>query len=351
MAYYDGTKLLSLKDINDQQPEIYILVGNRTGGKTTFFNRMLVNHVLKKGTKFMLIFRYQSEMEEIADKFFKDIGPLFFPDMVMEAEKKSKGLYYNLYIRKKAEEAIPIHAGYAVSLNSADKLKRFSHLFSDVSEMLFDEFQSETNQYLGNEITRFLSLHTTVARGQGEMVRRVPVYMLSNTVSLINPYFVKLGISNRITKNTRFLKGNGYVMEVNVNLDAAKAQESSSFNKAFAGHKYLEMAKENLYLNDNMTFIDKIDGASKYVATIKYEGVEYGIRKYEDKGLLHVSTSVDKTSRFRITVGVDDFSESFLMVSSNAFLIIKLRAYFTQGCMRFQNQMCKDAFLKAINIY
>ena len=41
MAYYDGAKLLSMKDINGQQPEIYICTTNRTGGKTTYFNRLM----------------------------------------------------------------------------------------------------------------------------------------------------------------------------------------------------------------------------------------------------------------------------------------------------------------------
>ena len=46
--YYDGTKLLSLLDINGKKPEIYICTSNRTGGKTTYFARLLVNHFLKR---------------------------------------------------------------------------------------------------------------------------------------------------------------------------------------------------------------------------------------------------------------------------------------------------------------
>lgn len=34
--YYDGTKLLSLKDADGNKPEIYLCVGNRTAGKTVF---------------------------------------------------------------------------------------------------------------------------------------------------------------------------------------------------------------------------------------------------------------------------------------------------------------------------
>ena len=41
--FYDGTKLLSLSDLNGNKPEIFISTSNRSAGKTTFFNRMLIN--------------------------------------------------------------------------------------------------------------------------------------------------------------------------------------------------------------------------------------------------------------------------------------------------------------------
>ena len=56
MTYYDGTKLLSLSDINGDKPEVYICDGNRTGGKTTYFNKLMVNRFLKNKSKFACIY-------------------------------------------------------------------------------------------------------------------------------------------------------------------------------------------------------------------------------------------------------------------------------------------------------
>ena len=67
--YYDGTKLLSMLDINGNKPEIYMVTTNRTGGKTTYFSRLLVNRFLKRGEKFALLYRYNYELDEIADKY------------------------------------------------------------------------------------------------------------------------------------------------------------------------------------------------------------------------------------------------------------------------------------------
>ena len=71
--YYDGTKLLSMLDLNGKKQEIYMCTTNRSGGKTTYFGRLCVNRFLDKGEKFGLIYRYNYELDDVADKFFKDL--------------------------------------------------------------------------------------------------------------------------------------------------------------------------------------------------------------------------------------------------------------------------------------
>ena len=53
--YYDGTKLLSLKDLDGNTPEIFMVTSNRTAGKTTYFNKLVFNKFLKKGSKKFLL--------------------------------------------------------------------------------------------------------------------------------------------------------------------------------------------------------------------------------------------------------------------------------------------------------
>lgn len=197
--YYDGTKLLSMLDLDGNKPEIYICTTNRTGGKTTYFGRLCVNRFLNHEEKFCLLYRYNYELDDVANKFFKDIGSLFFKDYYMNSTRKASGIFHELFLTKNPAEKEGVSCGYAISLNSADQIKKYSHLFSDVDRILFDEFQSETNHYCSDEISKFLSVHTSIARGQGEQTRYVPVFMLSNPVSLINPYYVELGISERLS--------------------------------------------------------------------------------------------------------------------------------------------------------
>ena len=94
--YYDGTKLLSMLDINGEKPEIYMSTSNRSAGKTTYFNRLCVNGFMNKKEKFGLIYRYDYELEDTVEKFFKDINTLFFKGHEMSGKRRAKGKLYEL---------------------------------------------------------------------------------------------------------------------------------------------------------------------------------------------------------------------------------------------------------------
>lgn len=340
--YYDGTKLLSMKDINGEKPEIYICTTNRTGGKTTYFGRLCVNKFKSSNSKFALLYRYNYELDDCAEKFYKDIGKLFFPNTVMTSKRRANGIFHELFI----DEA---SCGYALSLNSADQIKKYSHLFSDTDRIIFDEFQSESNHYCTGEIKKFLSIHTSIARGNGEQIRYVPVYMLSNPVSIINPYYVELGISSRLRDDTKFLRGNGFVMEQGFVESASKAQLNSGFNKAFANNEYVAYSSQCVYLNDSKAFIDKPSGGSRYIATIKYKGVNYGIREFGESGIIYCDDRSDNTFPLKITVTTDDHEINYVMLKRNDLFLTNLRFFFERGCFRFKDLRCKEAVLKALS--
>lgn len=340
--YYDGTKLLSLTDINGNRPEIYMCTTNRTGGKTTYFGRLVVNRFLDKREKFGLLYRYNYELDDCAEKFFKDIGELFFNGYTMTSKKRAKGIYHELYLNGE-------QCGYAVSINSADQIKKNSHFFSDVKRLIFDEFQSESNTYCPNEIKKFISVHTSMARGQGEQNRYLPVYMLSNPVSIINPYYVELGISSRLTDETRFLRGDGFVLEQGFVESAADAQKSSGFNKAFARNSYVAYSSESVYLNDNKAFVDRPQGVGRYMATLKYNGQTYGIREFAEAGVIYCDDRADETFPLKITVTTDDHELNYVMLKRNDLFLFNLRYYFERGCFRFKDLRCKEAVLKSLS--
>lgn len=331
-----------MRDINGKRPELYLCVTNRSGGKTVYFNRLAVNKWKQGKGKFILIYRYNYELDDVADKFYKDIAPLFFSGTTMKSKRKAAGIYHELFIDDDS-------CGYAISLNSADQLKKYAHLFSDANRMIFDEFQSETNHYCSDEVRKFISVHTSVARGHGEQVRYVPVYMMANPVSLINPYYSELGIATRLHSDTKFLRGDGYVMEQGFVETASRAQKESGFNRAFARNSYIAYSAESVYLNDSQAFLEKPNGKSRYLATLRYDRVDYAIREYADSGVIYCDDNPDRTYNYKIAVTTDDHNVNFVMLKRNDLFLDNMRWYFEKGCFRFKDLKCKEAVLKALS--
>ena len=340
--YYDGCELLSQKDLNGKTPELFLTSGNRSSGKTTYFSRLLVNKFIKTGSKFGLLMRFDYETDDIANKFFKDIGSLFFPGYEMKSFSRSRGIYHELVLNDTV-------CGYALALNRADTIKKFSHFFSDIDRLFFDEFQSETNHYCAREVQKFLSIHKSIARGHGQQQRYVPVYMCSNAVSLLNPYFSALGISGRLRKDTRFLRGNGFVFENSFIESAAIASAESGIASAFASNDYIAYASQNVYLNDNMSFIDKPKTPGTYIATIRADSRDFAIREHAKEGFIFVNKNVDSSFPGKIAVTLDDHTINYVMLNKYSFFITRQRQLFEKGCYRFQDLECKNAILKMLS--
>lgn len=340
--YYDGARLLSLMDINGKKPEIYICTSNRSAGKTTFFSRMIVNRYKKTGAKFMLLYRFNYELDECADKFFKDIRTLFFPDDIMASVRRANGIFHELFLNNKP-------CGYAVALNNADTLKKYSHFFSDVSCMMFDEFQSETDHYCPCEVNKFVSIHMSVARGQGQQVRYVPVYMVGNPITLLNPHYVAMGISDRLREETKFLRGNGYVLEQGFNASASNAQSESGFMAAYSNTSYAAYGAQGIYLNDNYAFIETPVGRSSYVMTLKYKGENYAVRMFSELGIVYCDKKPDITYPFKVSVTTDDHNKNYVMLKQFERQINMLRYFFERGCFRFKDLQCKEVIMAAIS--
>lgn len=340
--YYDGTKLLSLKDLDGQRPEIYMVTTNRTGGKTTYFGRLAVRRFINFKEKFALLYRYNYELDNVSEKFFKDLKTLFFPSMEMTSKRLARGIFHELYLDERS-------CGYAITLNSADQIKKYSHFFSDVDRILFDEFQSETNHYCDREVAKFQSIHTSIARGQGKQTRYVPVYMMSNPVTVLNPYYSAMKIGGRLQDDTKFLRGHGWVLEQGYVDSAAEEMKQSGFAKAFAEDDYMKYSTEAVYLNDNYSFVETMQGKCKYVCTLRYMGTEYGVKEYVEKGIVYVDDKPDLTYPYKITVTTEDHQINYLMLQRHDMFITNMRFLFSKGAFRFKNLECKEATLAVLS--
>ena len=335
-GYYSCEYLCSLKDENRETPDIFIADGNRTAGKSFSFKTKLMNAFLKADDdikEFVLVYRNLVDISDIAASFYGDIA-YQYPGHIMEDKPLFKGAARVLLLDGKT-------CGYAVALSNARKLKKNAALFYNVKHMFFDEYQDEDDMYLTNEVEKLMSFHTTIARGHGKNIRRVPLYMTSNTVSILNPYYSALGISKKLRSNTKILRGDGWVFEKTFNENASKSFRESAFNRAFSKSRYVDYASQNVYLNDNDALIERPTGHSEYILSVRYNMEWYNVRKYSS--LIYISEGYDASFPRRVTFRVDDVvDDRATMVASTSYIVTYLRQFFNVGAMRFQNIKCKN---------
>ena len=339
--YYDGGKLLSMKDRCGQIPEIFLCESNRNAGKTTFFTRLLIKRFLKNGCKFVKLVRYRTNLVDSPDKLFGDVIPNFFRGHSYDGETAPDKLYTKLYLDNK-------HCGFVIPINAARAVKECWQIFSGTTAMFLDEYQSEDNVYVPNEVQKLFSIHTSLARGEKKQVRYLPLYACSNSITMLNPYYHALGIQN-LPSETKFYRGDGFVLEHNFNEGAAAANASSGFSRAFKNLSYANHVKENIYLNDSVTFIEKPRGNGRYVCTFLCGGNNYAIYMYDENGYAYTCHNVDYSFPRRVSVYTSDMRPNYVMMHSEKNLIQLLRYFFQVGCFRFKDISCKNATMELLS--
>lgn len=346
MKYYNPNKILSIKDLDGEQPSIYIVTTNRSAGKTTSFLKKSLEDFNKDKSQIVLMYRYKYELKASAD-IYKDVLNLY-PDLgeEMKCVPHADGLYYELFLDNES-------FGYAVSLANPDALKKYSPIFSKVKQIIFDEFQTETGKYLPKEIKKFQSTYLTIARGGGSQSRKVLVYMLGNMVSIMNPYFIQFGIHKRVKNNTNFLRGNGWVAEFGFNASASNEIKKNGFFKAFENDDYMNYSTEKVYLHDADVFVNKPKGRAKYICTLIHDGVQYGVREYFDEGIVFVSKKPDKSCKQLITFKASDHNQNTIMLNHYSFLWKNIKDAFNNGYLRFDDLQSKSAIfdILAVDLY
>lgn len=345
VRFYNGSKLLNTLDRNGDKPELFLSISNRGAGKTYYFAEYLMENFIKPGREFGLECRWQRELGSMAEGIFKAFLSDHYPECSIEEKIMQRSVYSIIYLcKKEGEKTKRTKIGYVLPINGADNIKKVSSVFSKVDVLFMDEFQAE--MYCPNEVEKFISIHFSVARGNSEGVRYVPVIMASNSLSIVNPYFVALGLSTRIQSNTKFYKGEGFVLERFVNEDVANKQKESPFNRAFSHNKQTKSNIDNSWLNDSWSCVEKPEGRGEYMFTLVDDSKKYGVRVYNNPTgqFLYVNRIVDGTCKEIYNISENGMVNIPLIKASPNLLM--MRALWLRGRVLFSDIEVKDIMLK-----
>lgn len=339
--FYDPSFILSKKTAWN------FTLGNRNAGKSFGYkNYLLKDYFKNKDTsrhcKFAILHRKVEDVKLTSPGFFDDVLEIKYPEVTITFKAASNG-FGRFYIDKEV-------IGYSLCIKNYVTYKKMAELQS-VRNILFDEFLSEKNDYVDGEVDMIRNIYNTIARGGGEFIRNdVRMFFISNTVSMVNPYFSAFPeIKKRFKFNTKRICAENFTFEIIVNENAMKALEESEFGKSIQGTAYASYALNNQFFLDNYNFVEKVGGQKDYSFTFVLAGKEFAVYQCMSKGIVYISKSVDNTHK-KIVFDTEDHDVNMLMLQRNELLIKNLSRLFQHGAVRFEDLDCKIAFLSITNL-
>ena len=190
-------KWYRLDDILKYKAQYYLIVGERSNGKTYATLQYLIDEYFQSGCtkQFAYIKRYE---EDIKSKYSSSVFE-HLSNYIREKYNHEVKFYRGQWLVHEVDSYTKIADckvfGHAFSLSNSNRYKGTS--YPNIENILFEEFMTMDCTYLPDEINLLLNLVSTIARNRIQ----VRVFMLANTISKFNPYFSALNLKvHRIEK-------------------------------------------------------------------------------------------------------------------------------------------------------
>lgn len=332
---------------------IYIIVGNRGGGKSFGTKWYVIDRFIKYGEQFGYIRRYKEDLVNPMKQFFKDIE-YKYPDYEFKVDKNA------FYIREKTgmeggwkDKDI---AGYGFSLSTANNKKSIA--YPQITTLIYDEFLLEkgSQHYLKNEPMALLSLYETVAR-PGTDHPRVILFMLANAITITNPYFLywDLHMPTKKDKNNKWIwkhPTKPILVEDVKNEKFIDRKKNTEFGKVIEGTTYSDFSIENKFLLDDDTFVEKKSPKAKYYFTFIYMEHTLGVWADFIEGKMYVSKSVDPSYLLVYAITMKDHKPNtmFLKNKSRAGHFKTFIEAYENGNVRFESINIKNICYEVIKL-
>jgi len=183
----------NLKPLMDMNPDIAVIWGQRSNGKTYQCLQYALKNFKKTGRTFVYVRRWAEDI--VVKSMTKLMSPLPVEDIFGKgyAIKFYRGAFL-LYNEDDTEEE-PITLGWAVALNQVAHTK--SQTFEKAQVIILDEFlQLKSERVLRDEFDAWEQTVSTIARTQQDM----KIFIIGNSICKYSPYFSPYGIDPNAIK-------------------------------------------------------------------------------------------------------------------------------------------------------
>lgn len=352
-----GNGFWTAKNILTYGKPVNVVTGTRSVGKSTGVAVLCLLDYLKNKHKFMYVRRRQRDTYKTCKTFFNNAVTIVnrYTDYKINGFKFYNGNYLICTSDAKDENDNYTEwevCGQANPLSSEEELK--SSVYSDYFTVVYDEFISkDPNKYLGTrdnpdfEWDSVVSLYQTIDRGVLQPFRNeTALFLLGNKSTIYNPICLSIGIADYVNAGAHFTspKNKTWVWE-----DVDHVESASTFNESYAFQMSSDSVKRYAYENlgnDNNYFIKKPDASTVYVATIKFKGVCYGVKRDFDFNY-YIVKPVKGYSVIALDVDSHDGNDLHLIRRwSDSPIMCTITEAYKQGRLYFDSGKNKVAILK-----
>lgn len=264
-----------------------MIMGVRGHGKTYCYTKKCIDIGLEqKKISFVVLVRYKEDINAIKDDWWSIVEHLY-PDYIFYSQR-------NIIYARNSLESFPI--GEFIALKQYMRAKRKPR--PNVRIIFFDEFLNEENDYLPNEINAFTNICDSIIRNRDN----VRCYLVSNHISVLNPYFNYFGIYQL---GKRFTRGqHDSLLEFTDSAEFIEYRKTTKFGQSIEGTEYGEYAMLGRMLLDDTTNVSKVpDGVCHHQFNLILEGLPLEVCMMDN--LLYIRKNRDKTA-IAYTPYVDD---------------------------------------------
>lgn len=187
------TQFYNSKKLRKKKCDYYIIIGQKSNGKSYDIKSLLVKEAYEQGRLFAYMRRwYNDRTASKVERYFKD--ETFFDTNNFGTYEEIQCYTDTIYLGNRTDKGVKTRdreIGYSVSLQNEQHFA--SMPFPNVYNILFEEFITDTG-YLGHgtdEVEIFMRMTSTILRHRKDTT----IYMLGNTINRFCPYFQYFNIN------------------------------------------------------------------------------------------------------------------------------------------------------------
>ena len=324
-----GVKWYRLGPVFSRNAVVNIILGPRGDGKTFAAKEQAIRNAINKNEQFIYLRRYKTELT--AKMAFFDDVMYKFPDYVFsvsgnEARMKRPG--------EKKWETI----GYFIALSNSQQKK--SVPYPRVTLIIFDEFIIDRGavHYLPNEVKSFLDFFSTVDRYQD----KTRALLISNTVSVMNPYFVEWKIKDDGVE--WWTDPSGFVCVHFIrDTEFSKAVRTTRLGQFIAGTEYGDYAIEAGFVDNTDALVRLKPATAKYLATIETKTGIFSVWYDRTPHEYYVQEKRPKAEVFW-TMVPERMDEGKVYIPRNNKILQIMRTAYSRGKMFFDGPQARNSF-------